>query len=267
METRNLPIGIFDSGLGGLTVLKELKRFLPQEDFLYLGDTARLPYGSKSAETIKKYVEQTFHFFATHRVKAIVVACNSASSVILGQHSTSTTPVYNVIEPGAKQALKATQSGRIGILATRATVNGESYVKTILQMNPKIECFQQAAPLLVPLVEEGWLEDPLTNLVLYRYLNPLLTQNIDTLILGCTHYPLLASAIQKICGSKIKLVSSGMAVAHALKEDLNRLSLLRASEQPSRTKILTTDSGEHFKAVAAQILAPFTFDEFEKTDL
>lgn len=262
------PIGVFDSGLGGLTVLKALKHAFPNENYIYLGDTARLPYGSKSPETISRYVDQTVAYLTSRNVKAVVVACNSASSALISSPRDTSLPLYNVIEPGAQAALHKTRNHQIGILATRATVRGQAYVSALKKLESSIVCYQQAAPLLVPLVEEGWVDDPLTNLVLHRYLQPLLKMQIDTLVLGCTHYPLLRSAIQKVCGAGVELVDSCEPLVEKLKKDFEeKLLLPRVSLSESTIEILTTDSGDHFRGQAANILSPYPFHSFEKIDL
>lgn len=268
IDDSTLPIGVFDSGLGGLTVLKALKTAFPNENYLYLGDTARLPYGSKSPETISRYLDQTIAHLMERKVKAIVVACNSASSALIGRPRDSARLIYNVIEPGAQAAVAVTQNFHIGVLATRATVRGQAYPKALQTLRSDVQCFQQAAPLLVPLVEEGWIEDPLTNLVIHRYLQPLLETGIDTLILGCTHYPILADAIRKVSGTGIEIVSSGVALAQKVREDFEASLLLpHLGNLDPYIEILTTDSGEHFKQQAENILAPYSFRSFERVDL
>lgn len=219
------PIGFFDSGIGGLTVLRAVREKLRHENFIYLGDTARLPYGTKSPETIRKYTEQNIAALERLGVKAVVIACNSASTSILAGKENRTpvssgVPLFNVIEPGAEAALAVSKSKRIGILGTRATVQSGAYVKAIHALAPKAEVFQQPAPLLVPLVEEGWENDPLTNLVIYRYLAPLQAQSIDTLVLGCTHYPALQDGIARVLGAGIVLVDSAHAIADRIAADL-----------------------------------------------
>ncbi|MCB9026398.1 MAG: glutamate racemase [Bdellovibrionaceae bacterium] len=206
-----LKIGVFDSGLGGLTVLKSLFEKAPQNQYFYLGDTARLPYGSKSPKVLRKYIDQNVQFLLTKKVDAIVVACNSASSVIENLNEFPV-PVFDVIKPSARAAVTTSLEERIGIIATRTTISQKTYVKAIQSLNPLISVFQQACPLLVPLVEEAWLEDPITNLVLYRYLSALLQAQVDTLILGCTHYPLLLPAIRKVVGPDINIISSANCV-------------------------------------------------------
>lgn len=257
LPTSDHPIGIFDSGLGGLTVLRELLKSFPKERFLYLGDTARLPYGNKSSATIRDYLEQNIEFLLNHRVKAIVVACNSASSV-LEEDEPWPVPVYGVIQPGARTALQVSQTRRIGVIGTRATIGAHAYVYTLKKIDSGVQIFEQACPLLVPLVEEGWEDDPLTNLVVYRYLNPLKQVDVDTLILGCTHYPALKNAIGNVMGANVALVDSAHAIAELIHEDVaaGRLVAASATNPEERFRLLTTDVNDGFKTVAARLMAP-----------
>lgn len=260
------PIGVFDSGLGGLTVLKALMLAFPHENFIYLGDTARIPYGSKSSNTIARYTEKNIRFLQSRNVKAIIVACNSASSV-LKQVETDAL-VYNVIEPGAQAAAKATESNRVGIIATRATVQQKAYVQALQNINAELQVFQQACPLLVPLVEEGWEDDPLTNLVVYRYLTPLIAAQIDTLILGCTHYPVLTQAIRKAVGNGVHLVDSATTMVEQLRQDFAIGKLLpREPESTGNLHLLATDIGDVFQAQAARILNPLPVPPLEIVDI
>lgn len=249
----NSPIGIFDSGLGGLTVLKELLTQLPNESFIYLGDTARLPYGTKSPDTIRKYLLQTSKFLAEKKVKAIVVACNSASSVVKDSETYNDIPIYGVIKPGAQSAVSKTDNQRIGVIATTATINQDSYKNAIHKLAPEAKVHSKACPLLVPLVEEGWHEDPLTNLILHRYLSDLLGDGIDTLVLGCTHYPVLKTNIKKIVGPYISLVDSAEAIAFVLKEKLSSANLLSDSKKPY-LKVFATDVNDSFPLMVQRVL-------------
>lgn len=256
------PIGVFDSGIGGLTVLKELALQFPQESFLYLGDTARLPYGSKSPQTIRKYSEQNIEFLKNQNVKAIIIACNSASTQV-PENEYAGLPIYNVIGPGAQRALEVSQSACIGVLGTRATINSQAYTKQIHSLNPKARVFDQACPLFVPLAEEGWDSDPVTNLIVFRYLSLLLQNPIDTLILGCTHYPILKNSIARVTGSSIELVDSGEAIAAWLEEDFIASRLLRRIDsEPRKIIITTTDASAHFTDLAHRILKPVKAHEF-----
>lgn len=205
------PIGVFDSGIGGLSVLKQFIRFLPYEKYIYLGDTARVPYGNKSSEIIKDYSRDLTDFMMSFNVKLIVAACNSVSSVALDVVSKfSGVPVIGMIIPAVAAALRATQSGRIGIIGTRATIGSNAYVHTINEMkgNTNIEVFSKACPLFVPLVEEGWVDHPATQSIAEEYLKEFNEKEIDTLILGCTHYPLLRQLITDIMPG-VALIDSG----------------------------------------------------------
>lgn len=217
----NKPIGIFDSGIGGLTVVHALRKILPQETFCYFGDTARVPYGTKSAETIKRYSIEITRFLKSHDVKMIVVACNTVSSVALTPiREQFDGPVVGVVEPGVRAALQATQTGRVGIIGTKSTINSQAYQKKLLQKEETLHIVAQACPLFVPLVEEGWEDDSITLDVANRYLSPFIKENLDTVILGCTHYPLISHVIQKVLGDTVKLVSSADEVAKEVKEIL-----------------------------------------------
>lgn len=261
-------IGVFDSGLGGLTVLKELYKAMPGENFIYLGDTARLPYGSKSSQTIARYAQQNMEFLSHLGVKAIVVACNSASSTILQHQRFNDLPLYNVIIPGAKKALSASRTGRIGVLGTRATVFQQAYVKTIKKLNNAAEVFQQACPLLVPLVEEGWDLDPLTNLVIYRYLSQIMRQEVDTLILGCTHYPVLKSSISNVVGPDVAIIDSAVTVAEEIFTDMQNGVLAKVeAKQPGNITLLTTDQPTGFEIIAERLLKPVKINCIEQVDL
>jgi glutamate racemase len=260
------PIGLFDSGIGGLTVLKSLLMHFPQESFIYLGDTARLPYGSKSPTTIERYLRQNIRFLNEQNVKAVVVACNSASTVLLEGEPEFAVPVYNVIEPGAATALKASQGKRIGVLGTKATVNAKAYVRSIHRLDHTATVFQQACPLLVPLVEEGWEDDPLTNLVIYRYVTPILQAGIDTLILGCTHYPALRAGIARVTGPGVALIDSAEAIAHAIRRDIES-EKLGAGSTRALLRLMTTDTSPSFAEVASRLMHPHEIPELECVDI
>lgn len=254
------PIGVFDSGLGGLTVLKVLAEKFPQENFLYLGDTARLPYGNKSPNTIRKYAEQNMNYLIQQNVKAIVVACNSASSQI-PEKEWREVPVYNVIEPGAKKAVEVSTNKKIGVLGTRATINSDVYPIHIHSLDKSAEVYVQACPLFVPLAEEGWSDDPITNLVAYRYLQPMINTGVDTLVLGCTHYPILKNAIQKVMGNGVTLVDSGETIAENLAIDFAAKKIKTtaghaAPGQSREIKIALTDYSDHTRALAKTLIYP-----------
>ncbi len=255
-------IGVFDSGVGGLTVLKELAIHFPSENFIYLGDTARLPYGTKSPETIRQYSEQILEFLIGQKVDALVIACNTASSQVR-EKEWKGTPVFNVIEPGAELAVAKSETKRIGVLGTRALVASQAYPKEIQRLLPQAEVFQQSCPLFVPLAEEGWVEDPITNLIAYRYLHPLLESQIDTVIMGCTHYPLLKTAIQRACGAQVQLVDSGQALALQLEKTFESGRLVRSASARGEIQMLLTDFSPHTKMLAQNILEPLTVSKFE----
>ncbi|MCC7202184.1 MAG: glutamate racemase [Nitrospirae bacterium] len=231
------PIGIFDSGIGGLTVLKEVTSALPDEDTLYLGDTARLPYGTKSEETVIKYAIENTRFLLKYDIKLLVVACNTASAVSLEVlRKQFSIPIVGVIEAGARAAARATRNGKIGIIGTETTVSSGAYTKAIREINSNIETFGQSCPLFVPLVEEGWIDDNVTMAVAERYLAGLKNMGIDTLVLGCTHYPLLKGIIQKVMGDGVRLIDSAEETAKEVKEVLTRLNLLASSAETSGTE-------------------------------
>ena len=267
MSIRSGAIGIFDSGFGGLTVLKSLINVLPDESFVYLGDSARLPYGTKSLETIRKYLEQNIAFLKKLEVKAIVIACNSASSALDPQDSFGL-PVFDVIQPGAEAAIQKSKNKKIGVIGTRATTQQCAYVDVIQSLAPEATVYQQACPLFVPLVEEGWEDDPLTNLIVHRYLSPLLQKDIDTLILGCTHYPVLKKAIQKVLRSHslstnqssaledIHIIDSAEAIAQIIQEKINHREIEKGKSDHPKVHLLATDLSVSSQEVASRILSP-----------
>lgn len=244
-----MHIGLFDSGVGGLTVLKELQQHLPKTRFTYLGDTARLPYGNKAPETLKKYTKENIAFLDSHSVDVIVIACHSASSVALDLKTTAKgTPVYNVIAPSAQEALRQAPHKRIGVIATKATIQNQVYPRHIKNLDSQAQVFSQACPLLVPLVEEGMIVDEITQLVLKRYLTPLIEQCVDSLLLGCTHYPILQDEIAKVCGPQIQLINPATMVAKQIK-DMN----IKA-ESESTLEVYLTDHAPHFLVHAKSLL-------------
>jgi glutamate racemase len=247
------PIGVFDSGLGGLTVLRVLRERFPNENFVYLGDTARLPYGSKSPETIRRYSLQNLNYLVRCGVKAVVVACNSASTQ-MSDPQIDQIPIYNTIAPGARAAVEQSPRGRIGLIGTRATVESKAYEKEIHLLAPDAQIFTQACPLLVPLAEEAWDSDPVTNLIVYRYLQTLLQNHIDVLILGCTHYPLLAGSIIRVTGSAVALVDSGEAIAALMKDDLAKGRWKPAPEGRGTLSLKVTDGAPSFAQFSKRIL-------------
>jgi glutamate racemase len=245
-------IGVFDSGVGGLTVVSALQRRLPGESILYLGDTARLPYGSKSPETVTRYTRRNIDFLHGRGVKAVVVACNTASALALPNLSEHASPTWGVIEPGARKAAAATR-GRVGVIATEATVRSDAYPQALRRLRPDLTIFSRACPLFVPLVEEGWHDDAITEQVARRYLEPLLEQGIDTLVLGCTHYPLLVRVLERVVGPGVTLIDSADAVAEVVAAGLAEQDLL--ATHPPRHQICVTDAGDTFQLLASRILA------------
>jgi glutamate racemase len=244
-------IGVFDSGVGGLTVVSALRRRLPRESILYLGDTARLPYGSKSPDTVTRYTRRNIEFLLERGVKAVVVACNTASALAL-PHLHPEVPTWGVIEPGARKAA-AVSRGRVGVIATEATVRSDAYPRALRALRPDLEILSQACPLFVPLVEEGWHDDPVTEEVAERYLRPLLDAGIDTLVLGCTHYPLLVDVLHRVAGPGVALVDSAEAVAEVVAAGLAERGL-EAGEHPAESHLCVTDAGESFHRLAGRIL-------------
>lgn len=257
-KMRDLPIGVFDSGVGGLTVAREIMRQLPNERIIYFGDTARVPYGSKSKDTIIRFCRQIIHFLKSKGVKAIVVACNTASALALETIQPELDiPIIGVIKPGAKVAAQTTKNGKIGVIATEATIGSQIYNKVIRQHKQYVNVLGKAAPLLCPLVEEGWLKDPVTVEVISRYTEPLQESGIDTLILGCTHYPLLRSTFRQILGDEVTLVNPAYETAVELRILLKENDLLREGPYEGSGRMYefyVSDAADKFKHFANSIL-------------
>ena len=255
-KNRVRPIGVFDSGIGGLTVAAALRDLLPSENIFYLGDTARVPYGGKSQSTIERYSVEISGLLLAEDAKAIVVACNTASALAVPRlQQLLKVPVIGVIAPGAQAAVAATRTGKIGVIATRATIYSRAYERAIHAINPDLQVVAQHCPLLVPLIEEGWLDDPITDQVIARYLEKLVRDGIDTLVLGCTHYPLLRPAIKKFVGSEIELVDSAQNCALAVRSLLKADKLSAPKTNLGRLQVALTDASEGFLRVAEQALA------------
>jgi glutamate racemase len=249
------PIGVFDSGIGGLTVVKALRQLLPNENIFYLGDTARVPYGGKSASTVERYSIEMIDMLIAEDVKAVVIACNSASAVALPKlEETLPVPVIGVIKPGAQAAVAATRNGHVGVIGTRATIKSGAYERELAALNPGIRISVRACPLLVPLIEEGWINDELTDRVIGRYLGPLTHDGIDTLVLGCTHYPLLAEGIARFLPGKVTLVDSARNCAKAVAQLLDRQSLHAPRESSGNLRVALTDAPDTFLGVARRAL-------------
>ena len=245
------PIGVFDSGVGGLTVVAALRRRLPTESILYLGDTARLPYGIKTAETVRRYTRRNIDFLVERRVRAVVVACNTASAVALDGIDTGL-PLWGVVEPGARRAAELS-SGRVGVIGTESTILSDAYPRALHRLRPELEIVSQACPLFAPLVEEGWHEDEITEQIARRYLEPLLGKGIDTLVLGCTHYPLLRPLIQRLTGDGVRLVDSAETVAETVAEGLGGDGKDTTREVPEH-HFCVTDGPDRFGGLARRIL-------------
>ncbi len=246
------PVGIFDSGIGGLTVLAELRRRFPEEHFLYLGDTARLPYGTKSPDTVVRYALGAARALVGRRIKLLVVACNTASALALGAlREAVPVPVLGVVEPGARAAAAATR-GRIGVIGTESTIASSAYVRAVQALLPDARVFTRACPLFVPLAEEGWFDHPVTRQVAEAYLADLAQAGIDTLILGCTHYPLLRRAIAAAVGPGVTLVDSATAVADEI--EAQGTATCRRSGRQGGVQLLVTDAAARFARIATSIL-------------
>jgi len=255
MKDRSAPIGVFDSGIGGLTVVKHLIDALPNENIVYFGDTARVPYGSKSNDTVIEYSIQNTAFLMEFGVKAIVVACNTASSVAIESlRSKFDVPVIGMIEPGAKYGLGYTSNNKIGVIGTRATINNNAYSHQIKELSNEVEVFESACPLFVPLAEEGWVDHPATRAVAAEYLAPLKKAGIDTLILGCTHYPILRAVIQREVGPDIKLVDSGIAASYSVVKELTERDILNKSNSQGSHIYYVSDVPTTFQFVASLFL-------------
>ena len=253
---RTAPIGIFDSGVGGLTVLKQLRRRLPSEHMLYLGDTARLPYGTKSRETVVKYSLQNARFLVQKGIKCLVVACNTASSLALRELKEAIpVPVVGVIQPGAETAARSTRNRRIGVIGTLATVRSGVYQQTICEYEKDVDIISVPCPLFVPLVEEGWIQDTITAQIAGRYLKPLKDAGVDVVVLGCTHYPLLKGVIRQIMGDDIFLVDSAEEIARQVEILLVDSELnARTSCGPGDLRIFMSDRSEHFVKIGERFL-------------
>ncbi len=268
----NASIGVFDSGVGGLTVAREIMRNLPNEHIVYFGDTARVPYGSKSKETIVRYSRQIIRFLQTQDIKAIVIACNTASALALDEvEKELDIPIIGVIKAGARVAVSSTRNRKIGVIGTESTINSHLYEKLIHEEDPKIKVYEKACPLLVPLVEEGWLKDPVTKEVAARYLDELLKEGIDSLILGCTHYPLLRSLIREMVGEEIALVNPAYETAKELEALLKKEHLERPvnpQEAPVKEpyRFFVSDMAEKFGRFANSIL-PYDVETIQQINI
>ncbi len=255
VAARERPIGVFDSGIGGLTVVSALRALLPNETIRYLGDTARVPYGGRSAATVERYSLEITAMLLEENCKAIVVACNTASALALATLESSTpVPVVGVIRPGAEAAVAATHNGHIGVIGTRATIKSGAYERAIQALDPALRVSVRACPLFVPLIEEGWLEGAITDGVVKQYLQPLVEAGIDTLVLGCTHYPLLRGTIAEFLGETVQLVDSAENCARAVAQLLAAENLRAAPEAKGELSVALTDPPDVFLEVAQTAL-------------
>jgi glutamate racemase len=259
-------IGVFDSGVGGLTVFREILKALPNEDCFYLGDTARLPYGTKSKETVTTFAVKNTEFLVSLGIKFLVVACNTAASAGLETiEEKFDIPTIGVVLPGAEKAVKATKNGKVGVIGTRSTIMSGAYKAEITNINPDVQVFQQPCPLFVPLAEEGWTENEVAHLVAEEYLAGFSAHGVDTLILGCTHYPLLKKAIQQAVGYEVQLVDSALPIAWEVKKRLEKMGIER-KENERKFKFFVTDDPENFIRVGEPFLG-HKIDDVEHVDI
>lgn len=265
MLEQEKPIGIFDSGVGGLTVLKAISELLPNENLLYLGDTARVPYGTRSAGTIRKYTEMAASRLTDYNIKMLVIACNTATSASLPglEKQFPDLLVAGVIEPGATAACAATGKGHIGVIATEATIRGQAYQKAIGRISPEAKVVARACTLLVPLAEEGWIDGPIAESVAQKYLADIFADadSPDTLLLGCTHFPLFRPTLQKLVGPEVRIVDSAAATAARVREILWQANRLNRSQKPGSRHFFTTDNRERFVATGRHFLGELMPEE------
>jgi glutamate racemase len=252
---------VFDSGLGGLTVFSALARRMPEESLVYFGDTARVPYGSKSPEAIARFSSQAARFLASRGIKLLVIACNTSSAWALPAIRRAVrVPVIGVIEPGARAALAATRGGGVGIIGTEATVRSGAYPRALRALAPRARTASSACPLFVPFVEEGWWNGPVVAAVAARYLKPLRAARVDTLILGCTHYPYLKPALARAMGPRVRLIDSAEETARETESALERLGLRAPKGRRGRREFYVSDAPERFRRLARRMLGPGAVD-------
>lgn len=249
----NKPIGVFDSGLGGLTAVKEIMKVLPNEDIIYFGDTSRVPYGSRSSETIIKYTKQDINFLKSFDIKIILAACGTASSVALPQIPEGKIKVVGVVEPAAKAAVAATENKKIAVIGTKGTIKSQAYEKEIRKLMADVEIVSTACPMFVPLVENGYLDHEATYLIAREYLQDAINAGVDTVILGCTHYPMLKQVIGEILGEKVTLIDVGEAAADYLKEILEKTDGLSEEKEPTY-EFYASDCASGFDEMAEMFL-------------
>jgi glutamate racemase len=253
--TRVHPVGVFDSGVGGLTVVRALMERLPFENIIYFGDTARVPYGVKSVETITEYATQITDFLLARKVKLLIIACNTIASVAYEPiQERSPVPVLDVIDAGARMAVQETKNRQVGVIGTPATINSNAYARTIHRYDPQVRIYSQACPLFVPLVEEGWLDHPVTRLTAQEYLKPVLAEHVDTLVLGCTHYPLLKALFEKLLGPEIRLIDSAESMAAITADLLVERNLVNPVRLPPEYRFFVTDVPYRFQTIGERFL-------------
>ena len=266
MKDRGAPIGVFDSGIGGLTVVSELMSLMPGEDIIYLGDTARVPYGVRSAGTVRRYAAEGASFLRSKGIKLLVVACNTVSAVGLDEVAKySDVPLVGVIEPGARAAVAASKAGRVGVIGTEATISSQAYVKAIHSSRDDVKVVTNSCPLFVPLAEEGWTEGDVPRLAAQRYLKEINEADIDALVLGCTHYPLLRGVLQEVVGASVKIIDSATETAREVRDVLEKDGLLKEAGQ-GRASFFVTDSPEKFQSVGQRFLKR-KIEKIEKIEL
>jgi glutamate racemase len=269
MDQRDLPIGVFDSGVGGLTVVRALMERLPFENIVYFGDTARVPYGVKSVDTIRGFTGQITDHLLGRGVKLLIVACNTMAAVARDVVEDRARPlgitVLDVIDSGAREAARISTSGHIGVIGTPTTINSNAYARRIHALAPHARVFSQACPLFVPLVEEGWLDHPVTRMTAQEYLKPVLAEHVDALVLGCTHYPLLKPLLNDVVGSRVRLIDSAVTVAEQTAEVLKAARLAHTGHAPARVHYCVTDVPLRFQTVGERFLGR-TLGDVEKVE-
>ncbi|MEZ5627714.1 MAG: glutamate racemase [Rhodocyclaceae bacterium] len=253
---RSLPIGVFDSGVGGLTVVRALMERLPLENIVYFGDTARVPYGIKSVATIGQFTGQITDFLMARGVKMLIVACNTMAAVAgdVVRKQAGEVPVLDVIEAGAQAAVAGSRGRAIGVIGTPTTINSNAYARRMHALDPSVRVYSQACPLFVPLVEEGWLDHPVTRMTALEYLKPVLAEQVDSLVLGCTHYPLLKPLLMDVAGREVRLVDSATTVAEQAAQTLARLNLANTGEQHASAQFCVTDIPLRFQTIGERFL-------------
>ena len=267
MSAASRPIGVFDSGVGGLTVVRALMERLPLEDIVYFGDTARVPYGVKSVATIEHFTAQITEFLLQRDVKMLIIACNTIAAVAaeVVHRLAAGIPVLDVIEAGARAAVASSPGRRVGVIGTPTTINSNAYARRMHELDPSVRVYSQACPLFVPLVEEGWLDHPVTRLTAQEYLRPVLAEEVDSLVLGCTHYPLLKPLLRDVIGPRVQLIDSAVTTAEFAAQRLQRDGLARAGGEPAAYRFVVSDVPLRFHTIGERFLGR-SLGEVEKVD-